>query len=462
MLALAGALAQVSLRTTRTIQLLSGVSCMWVALSVARAEPVLVSIEVQGAVALTEPQADLFGFGGSVALGLRYPLAAALQIGVELRGGLLSDSDEPAELGLEDPGMGSFELGMLMLRLRPFGGIDKSAPRRALGLFVDVGGGGGVTGELWRAAFQGGVGYGIGLGGGFALGPTLRYLQILQPSEPPSPEDARLLLVGLEFTAFDAQPSPPPPPPPPPKPKEPTDTDHDGLDDEHDRCVDQPEDKDGYQDSDGCPDPDNDGDGVPDVKDRCPNAAEDADKFEDEDGCPDPDNDHDQFLDADDQCPLEAEVVNGNEDYDGCPDEGVIVFENDRIVLEERVLFDLERARIKTAARPVLSAIVQLQQQHPEWIEVRVEGHADASGNPEFNQRLSERRARNVMQELIKLGIPATLIQSVGYGSSQPRDPGTTEEANQRNRRVEFVVVARTQAEPQPSQLTPQAPGGKP
>ena len=83
---------------------------------------------------------------------------------------------------------------------------------------------------------------------------------------------------------------------------------------------DEPEDKDGFQDDDGCPEPDNDNDGIPDAADKCPNEAEDRDGFEDDDGCPDQDNDGDGIADADDKCPNEPETVNGFEDDDGCPD----------------------------------------------------------------------------------------------------------------------------------------------
>ena len=76
------------------------------------------------------------------------------------------------------------------------------------------------------------------------------------------------------------------------------DRDHDGIPDDVDRCPDQPEDRDGWQDEDGCPDPDNDGDGIPDALDKCPNEPEDKDGFEDENGCPDPDNDRDGIPDA--------------------------------------------------------------------------------------------------------------------------------------------------------------------
>ncbi|HKA90764.1 MAG TPA: thrombospondin type 3 repeat-containing protein [Haliangiales bacterium] len=98
------------------------------------------------------------------------------------------------------------------------------------------------------------------------------------------------------------------------------DSDGDGIPDVRDRCPSEPEDRDGWQDADGCPDPDNDGDGIPDARDKCPNEAEDKDNFQDEDGCPDPDNDGDGIPDARDKCPLEPEDFDGFSDEDGCPD----------------------------------------------------------------------------------------------------------------------------------------------
>jgi OOP family OmpA-OmpF porin len=97
------------------------------------------------------------------------------------------------------------------------------------------------------------------------------------------------------------------------------DRDHDGVYDVDDRCPDQPEDLDGFQDKDGCPDLDNDNDGIPDAQDKCPNAAEDMDQFEDEDGCPDLDNDKDGIPDINDSCPNAAEDGRGKRPKDGCP-----------------------------------------------------------------------------------------------------------------------------------------------
>jgi hypothetical protein len=98
------------------------------------------------------------------------------------------------------------------------------------------------------------------------------------------------------------------------------DQDHDGVPDDVDQCPELPEDRDGFQDGDGCPDWDNDDDGVADAVDKCPSEKEDADGFQDEDGCPDPDNDRDGILDKDDACPNEAGEKRADPKTNGCPD----------------------------------------------------------------------------------------------------------------------------------------------
>jgi len=99
------------------------------------------------------------------------------------------------------------------------------------------------------------------------------------------------------------------------------DRDGDGIDDGADECPTEPEDKDGFQDSDGCPDLDNDGDTIPDTADKCPMKPEDPDGFQDKDGCPEYDNDGDGIADDQDRCPDKPETKNGYKDDDGCPDE---------------------------------------------------------------------------------------------------------------------------------------------
>lgn len=99
------------------------------------------------------------------------------------------------------------------------------------------------------------------------------------------------------------------------------DNDGDGVPDRFDAAPDLPEDLDGHADTDGIPDLDNDGDGVPDILDACPDTPEDLDGVADGDGCPERDADRDRILDEDDQCPEEAETYDGIDDDDGCPDE---------------------------------------------------------------------------------------------------------------------------------------------
>jgi OmpA-OmpF porin, OOP family len=100
------------------------------------------------------------------------------------------------------------------------------------------------------------------------------------------------------------------------------DNDKDGLYDFVDACPDHPEDINNFEDRDGCPDGnrDRDRDGLVDRKDQCPEQPEDRDQYRDNDGCPDPDNDMDTIPDVADKCPLVQEDIDGFEDTDGCPD----------------------------------------------------------------------------------------------------------------------------------------------
>lgn len=397
-------------------------------------EPWLVPVEADVALPLTAPQTDWFNPGGSIALGIYKPLTHWLVPGLRLRGGILLDADPNTTL--RDSGNGTWLMLNAALRLRPFS--DSGDSRRAVGPWIEISGGGGLSGEDFRPDLEAGLGWGFALGS-ISLSPTIRYMQVVETSDTLDSRDARLLLAGIEVTFFDTASAE--------KPQQaapaaaPSDRDGDGIVDPQDQCPDHPEDHDAFQDDDGCPDPDNDQDKILDGKDKCPMDAEDRDGFEDDDGCPELDNDGDGLKDVDDQCVNERETVNGINDHDGCPDEGLIELIADRVVLEERVLFDLNRSRVKSGARPVLDAIVHLWKQHPEWTELRVEGHTDQQGKASFNQRLSERRAANVRRELVRRGIPGQIIQAEGFGATRLRDTGTTEQAHQRNRRVEFVVV---------------------
>jgi peptidoglycan-associated lipoprotein len=128
------------------------------------------------------------------------------------------------------------------------------------------------------------------------------------------------------------------------------------------------------------------------------------------------------------------------ESLDGCPIGDHARLINDRIILGERVLFDLGHARVRSAGRAVIADIAAAWKQHPEWRRITIEGHTDVRGSDALNQTLSQNRAERARAVLLGHGFTVEQIDAVGYGRSRPRDPGHTEAAYERNRRVEFVI----------------------
>ena len=223
-----------------------------------------------------------------------------------------------------------------------------------------------------------------------------------------------------------------------------TDTDKDGIIDIMDRCPREPEDMDGQQDHDGCPEDDADRDGVLDAQDRCPDQREDRDGFEDTDGCPDLDNDKDGFLDNVDRCPLKPETVNQFEDHDGCPDEPVAPppEEGEVIGLSEKIFFKHNESIILKRSYPILAQVAALLKRYPKITLVRIEGHTDDTGGRDFNLNLSQQRAEAVKLHLVGLGIEMQRMRAVGYGDERPIASNDTEEGKALNRRVDFRILS--------------------
>jgi OOP family OmpA-OmpF porin len=216
------------------------------------------------------------------------------------------------------------------------------------------------------------------------------------------------------------------------------DNDNDGIADKVDKCPNDPEDKDGFEDDDGCPDDDNDKDGLADKVDKCPNEAEDKDGFEDDDGCPDDDNDKDGIADKDDKCPLEPGVP-----PDGCPKKyNLVVVTEKKIELKQTVFFDTNKATIKPVSFPLLNDVAAALRDNPK-LTVEVQGHTDSQGDDAFNKKLSQRRAESVRTYLTGKGVDGSRMVPVGYGEDVPIADNRTAEGRSQNRRVEFVITAR-------------------
>lgn len=103
------------------------------------------------------------------------------------------------------------------------------------------------------------------------------------------------------------------------------------------------------------------------------------------------------------------------------------------------VLFDFDKATLRPGAREKLAKVAGIILAHP-GLTADAEGHADAIGTDDYNQRLSERRAESVRSFLVQEGIAAGAVSATGFGESRPVATNGTASGRQQNRRVELVV----------------------
>jgi outer membrane protein OmpA-like peptidoglycan-associated protein len=354
------------------------------------------------------------------------------------------------------------------------------------------------------------------------------------------------------------------------EPRPSLDPDGDGIVGADDQCPDNPEDKDGFEDENGCPDPDNDADGIVDVDDQCPMDPEDPDGFKDDDGCPDYSTQvtvkvqrqnglpvpgatsnitgdglaesgpssfvidlHEGSYAVKGMAPdyienavdfvvplpegqtevvvvLQPDVISGDltvkvQDTDGniLPDpiwymdggvgpapidngtvtvkvpagehaldvrhegyvtdrrtitvppkaaETVVIqlkksnvqISKERIDIRDTVYFDTAKARIQPRSFGLLDDVAGVLLDHPELVKVRIEGHTDSRGGADYNRRLSDDRAKAVRTYLIGKGVAADRLEAIGYGEDRPVDPANNEAAWEKNRRVDFFIVERS------------------
>ena len=249
----------------------------------------------------------------------------------------------------------------------------------------------------------------------------------------------------------------------------PLDSDRDGVFDGLDQCPNTPP---GCKvDAKGCP-IDSDGDGVCDGVDQCPDTPKGASV--DEKGCPN-DTDQDGVTSPTDQCPdtphgckVDAKGCSIDSDGDGvcdgldkCPDTPpglkvdaggcpIEVIEKETELLDtgmirlQNVNFETAKAIVLPESYPVLDLAGQVLKKWPE-LRIEIGGHTDERGSASYNQKLSEARAKAVLDYLVKK-FPELMPQQFttkGYGKSRPLVPNTSALNMARNRRVEFVVMNR-------------------
>jgi len=390
--------------------------------------------------------------GNSSLFAVRFGIFFTPMFGLELEGGLI-----PTE---SRGGVATFDIYDITARAAFVAQFRADDPSHTILPFVSAGGG------IMRVvkhtamdpnAFELETGFMGFVGGGIKYRATGAWgvradarLLIPVPSDGFAADFEVLLSLYREFGRKSAPKAEPPP-------KEEKDTDGDGIADATDKCPKEAEDKDDFEDDDGCPDLDNDKDGIADATDKCAKEPEDKDSFEDDDGCPDPDNDKDGVADASDKCADKPETRNGFEDDDGCPDElpqklakytGTI----------QGINFKVNSADLLPASNKTLDKAVAVLTEFKD-VKVEIQGHTDdqtlkAGGKFPDNDALSQARAETVKAYFVKKGIGEDRLVAKGYGATVPiKDPaglkgGKLNAARAVNRRVEFKLISPGGEEP--------------
>jgi OOP family OmpA-OmpF porin len=243
------------------------------------------------------------------------------------------------------------------------------------------------------------------------------------------------------------------------------DADNDGVVDSRDRC---PGTSAGAKvNSEGCA-IDSDGDGISDARDNCPGTP--AGVAVDDQGCPrDRDTDGDGVLDSADRCagtPAGAKVTQDGceavttavqdtdgdgvaDDLDKCANtpsgakvdaDGCTQKLSQKVSVNMKLNFDTDKADLKPEFSDEIGKVAKFMREYP-GTSVVIEGHTDNTGNSDYNQKLSQRRAEAVADSLVRdHGISANRVKAVGYGDTQPIADNNTAAGRAQNRRVEAAI----------------------
>lgn len=363
-------------------------------------------------------------------------------------------------------------------------------------LWFDTHAGVGFTGDLSRFVFDVGVGFELRAGRYFAIGPSLRYGQMVQPdtldgAPRPFPSDVRYVSGGITLALrLGSSPASNDPSPTqrtaPPREARAADEDTDGVPDRDDVCPTVPQgarpdvnrvgcptldsDFDTVFDPDdqcvtvpqgprpdprrpGCPAADDDRDDVLNDADQCPQVPAGAHPDPQRPGCPDGDRDGDGVYDSADQCVDTPETPNGVLDDDGCPDTGTPAIaqldpQQQVISLRGTVSFlPNSNTIVGRSSYETLDGLANLLLQNTAIELVEIQGHTDARGRREDNLALSRRRAETVVQYVVSRGVSPTRLRATGFGPDRPLDRRQTPEAWTTNRRTEVHVI-RVRQEP--------------
>lgn len=119
-----------------------------------------------------------------------------------------------------------------------------------------------------------------------------------------------------------------------------------------------------------------------------------------------------------------------------------VVVEENRIVINEKIQFDFNKATIRPESDNLMEEIIKVIKENPHIKKIAIEGHTSSEGSDKYNLKLSDRRAKAVMEYLVtKGGLEKAMFTAKGFGESKPIADESTEEGKEKNRRVEFNIV---------------------
>jgi outer membrane protein OmpA-like peptidoglycan-associated protein len=111
-------------------------------------------------------------------------------------------------------------------------------------------------------------------------------------------------------------------------------------------------------------------------------------------------------------------------------------------VVLNNIFFDTNKFDLKPESIAELQKLVEFLTVNPT-VHIEISGHTDNVGNDQLNQTLSENRAKAVYEYLIASQVTPARLVFKGYGKTQPIAPNTSEEGRKKNRRTEFMIIAK-------------------
>ncbi len=119
-----------------------------------------------------------------------------------------------------------------------------------------------------------------------------------------------------------------------------------------------------------------------------------------------------------------------------------VELKDNKITISEKIQFDLDKATIRPESDGLMQEIIKVIKENPHVKKLAIEGHTSSEGSDRHNLKLSDQRAKAVLDYFVtKGGLPKEMFTAKGYGETKLISDESTEEGREKNRRVEFLVT---------------------